>query len=396
MKTSTCLLFLILTQGLFTQMPSINEHNLLKNTSFSSMKNQEDWKKIDSLKIIVEFLNETIKKDESSFILNSDDSTINFVKDLEEKIAHLEKRMSPKELIYLQRLEFYSKKNEGIQKEIAELTSNYKVNDSFLKTSRKIKEKENRLLKNLIKLKNDSLQLEKGYDALFPSWRIYSRNDFFITHYGNELTKTSFVNTIGLNFDDSGSTMQSELITDNLGPLRIAFGSVVSTTKMEESNEEAMEASNEEDAYKRLINGGGNFYLETLLPFLTYSHSNLTVYSFFNLKGAMDIKSFGNNIDTSTGNATLGNTTYFGINSDNKKFNFFIQGNLHYSFGSETFYSNLGLDQNKAFLNGKLLFGLTLDQKIRFTAITNTFGSDAKIRNGKLMFGVQFLPDLSK
>lgn len=350
MKTTTCLLFLILTQGLFAQIPSINEHNLIERSYLSSLKNQVETK---------------------------------------------EKELNFNEKIYLKKYYYYNEEIKKLESEIETKVS--EINPTNIdKILREIKQKKNQIEKNQINWKNDSIQLVKGYDVLFPSWTINARDDFFESHYGNTLTKTGFVNSIGLNFNDSGSTMQSELVTDNLGPLRIAFGTVVSTTKTEDSNEETIEASNEEDAYKRLINGGGNFYMETVLPFLTYSQSSITLYSFFNLKGAMDIKSFGNNIDTSTGNVTFGNTTYIGINSDSKKFNFFIQGNLNYSFGSNAFYENLGLNNEKAFVNGKLIFGLTLDQKIRFTAITNTYGSDPKIRSGKLMFGVQFLPDISK
>jgi hypothetical protein len=390
MKTTTCLFFLILTQGLFAQIPSINEHNLL-----TSMKSQKTFNEIDSLKEVLNSFKTNIKVDPSTPFLGSEIGE-NDVKELKEKIEELKRKLNINGIIFIEKKDFYEKEEDSINAIIKELGLKYKGNDDLNKLLREIKQKKNQILKNKIKRKNDSIHLVNGYNVLFPSWKIYARDDFFESHYGNTLTNTGFVNSIGLNFNDSGSTMQSELVTDNLGPLRIAFGTVVSTTKTEDSNEETIEVSNEEDAYKRLINGGGNFYLETVLPFLTYSQSSITLYSFFNLKGAMDIKSFGNNIDTSTGNGTFGNTTYIGINSDSKKFNFFIQGNLNYSFGSNAFYENLGLKNEKAFVNGKLIFGLTLDQKIRFTAITNSFGSDPKIRSGKLMFGVQFLPDISK
>ena len=116
------------------------------------------------------------------------------------------------------------------------------------------------------------------------------------------------------------------------------------------------------------------------------------MYSYISVKAATDIKGYGNDIDTSTGNGSAGLYLYLGFSSENREFNFFLQGNANYSMGSTEFYENLAIEHNNGFFNGKIIAGLTLKNNFRFTANFLTFGSEPSLRREKITLGFQFLP----
>jgi hypothetical protein len=262
--------------------------------------------------------------------------------------------------------------------------------------------------KEINKIINDRYSKLKSltYSAVLPSLNRKYRKEFFEATYNNDIKNTKYLNSISVAGDKSGAVVQSEIITDNISAFRISFGTVVTATSnnSETQNNSVAKADavkevvkeTEQDAFKRLLNGGGNFYAELILPLLTTYDGNssdlFTSYSYASFKGAMDIKGFGNNIDTSTGNGSFGINSYIGMSSDSKKFNFFLQGNINYSFGSNEFYKNLGIKNEQGFLNGKIIAGVTLLSTFKVTAIVNTFGSDEKLRSGKVIIGVQVLP----
>jgi hypothetical protein len=249
-----------------------------------------------------------------------------------------------------------------------------------------------------------------GFQWFMPSVKRTNRENFFSSMYNNTTTETHYVNSFALSTDSKNVAAQSEIITDNLNMFRISFGTVVTSTSgdttddtttastrlaAEEDTPEETETA--EAALKRLINGGGNFYLDITLPLVITNDENegwITSYTYTNLVGGMDIKGFGNDLDTSTGNGSLGISSYIGASSDNKKFNFFIQGNLNYTMGSDDFYKNLALRNEKGFLNGKLIAGITLLNTFKVSAILSQYGSDEAVRSGEVAIGLQILPGL--
>ncbi|MFD2941811.1 hypothetical protein [Flavobacterium notoginsengisoli] len=234
----------------------------------------------------------------------------------------------------------------------------------------------------------------------FPSWKKVNRKKFFHDMYSNKTDKTILLNSFAMNANSDASAVQTEVITDNMWALRISFGSVLSISNSksadtEQTPEDQTKKETEQEAFSRLINGGGNFYLDVILPVFTTNQNNgdqITFYGYANLRGAMDLEGFSSNVNTSTGNGTLGLNAYLGISSDNKKFNFFVQGNTNYTVGTTDFYNNLGLDNQKPFVNGKIIAGVTMLNQFRISAIVNAFGSDEKIRSSKVVVGVQVLP----
>jgi len=234
----------------------------------------------------------------------------------------------------------------------------------------------------------------------FPTVKKVNRKNFFHDMYSNKTDKTILLNSFALNGNSDASAVQTEVITDNMWGLRLSFGSVLSvsnskTNDSEEAPTDQVEKETEQEAFSRLINGGGNFYLDIILPVFTTNPNNgdqITFYGYANLRGAMDLEGFSSNVNTSTGNGTFGLNAYLGVSSDNKKFNFFMQGNASYTVGTNEFYSNLGLSKEKAFLNGKIIAGVTMLNQFRLSAIISAFGSDEKIRSSKVAIGIQVLP----
>ncbi len=240
-----------------------------------------------------------------------------------------------------------------------------------------------------------------NYNWFLPTKNIEQRDKFFAELYNKDSDNTKYLNSLAINTNFDGASAQSELITDKLNWFRVSFGSVIAAqNEAEESDSPDEETSGEketqEEAFTRLINGGGNFYLSFELPLITTYNGNsndiMIGYLFFQMKAASDIKGFGNNIETTTANGSFGFNGYIGASSENKNFNFFLQANLDYSFGTKDFYSNLGITNERGFLNGKLITGLTFLQKFRLSAVVSAFGSEKSIRNEKIAVGLQILP----
>jgi len=240
-----------------------------------------------------------------------------------------------------------------------------------------------------------------NYSWFLPTATTDGRDKFFAELYNKENDSTKYLNSIAINTNFEGASAQSELISDNLNWFRVSFGSVIAAQNEAEESDSPDEETSEkketqEEAFTRLINGGGNFYLSFELPLLTtyngQTNDLMIGYLFFQMKGATDIKGFGNNMETSTANGSFGFYGYLGASSENKNFNFFLQGNLDYSFGTKDFYSNLGITNERGFLNGKLITGVTFLQKFRLSAIVLAFGSDKSIRNERIAVGLQILP----
>lgn len=255
---------------------------------------------------------------------------------------------------------------------------------------------------DLQKERDEKLAALGRFPWFFPSWKKVNRKKFFHDMYSNKTDKTILLNSFALNANSDASAVQTEVVTDNMWALRVSFGSVLSISNSKSADtegtpEEQTEKETEQEAFSRLINGGGNFYLDVILPVFTTNPNNgdqVTFYGYANLRGAMDLEGFSSNVDTSTGNGTAGLNAYLGVSSDNKKFNFFVQGNANFTVGTNEFYNNLGLRHEKPFLNGKFIAGVTMLNQFRISAIVNAFGSDEKIRSNKVMVGIQVMPGL--
>ena len=215
---------------------------------------------------------------------------------------------------------------------------------------------------------------------------------FFKKFYYTDGTKTNYLNSLALNYSDSGALAQSEVLADTFGPFRIALGTLVQSNTETPETEEEKEEQQEEDQLENIINGGGNFYIETILPGIIYSNESFAGYLYFNGKFGLGLKGFSDSVDTSTFNSAFGVNAYVGGNTAEKKFNFFVNADLNYNIASETVYDNLNLKEKKPFVCGKLVAGMTFYGKFRLSATFNTFGSDDSLRSGKVIVGIQIIP----
>lgn len=358
---------------------------------------------IANTSVFSQSVNLTRKESESSQKVNNLNTKILKSKNDTEKGSLEEQLKTEKENNPLRKLSekqsnsLIEKKQSEINELITKLDENVgENNEVYDKIQDDIKKKQIELEDLEEEKKVRLAQFDGNYSTFFPSVNKLYQQQFFKSIY-NKDSKTKYINTFGLSANNEGALVQSEIITDNLNFLRLSFGSVITSSSETPTDANEIKEETENDAIKRLIGGGGNFYLEAQLPLITTNNENkgwVTMYTYANVIGGADIKGFGNNLETSTANGSVGITTFLGATSDKGKFNFFVQGNLNYTMGSDDFYTNLGLNEEKGFLNGKLIAGVTLINTFRLSAIISSYGSDEKIRSGNVIFGVQILPSL--
>ena len=388
-------LIILLNFRMYSQVPSINQSGNVSKTSAiinfettlsSKMKELKILKKKQSDKTDTKELSNSISNKQSE--IDAIQTQITAENDKDPSIVNCKKHY---DLLISKKQEEINKLNDDAAAAAGGDT------DPFNSIQDNIKIKQGEL--NSLKDEKEAAiaSINGHYKALFPSVDRLHRNQFFKSMYNKKNDNTKYVNSFALSSNKDGSLAQSEIITDNLSALRLSFGSIISSPSGTPTNPTDSQNQTEAEAVKRLIGGGGNLYLEVDFPLLSTNNENkgwFAFYSYANLIGASDIKGFGNNLPTSSGNGSFGISNYLGATSDNGKFNFFIQGNINYTMGSNDFYNNLGLDNEKGFLNGKLIAGVTLLNTFRFSAILSTYGSDEKVRSGNVILGIQILPNL--
>lgn len=138
--------------------------------------------------------------------------------------------------------------------------------------------KNERKVKILEEQKTSKILRLNKYQWFLPTYRKFDREVFFNDMYNNTTNKTILLNSFTLNSDSNATAVQAEIVTDNLSTFRLSFGSVMSLASSKEetgrSQEEQKKEETEQEAFSRLINGGGNFYLEAVLPLLCTNPNN--------------------------------------------------------------------------------------------------------------------------
>ncbi|WP_291286706.1 hypothetical protein [Flavobacterium sp.] len=409
LKITLTLAFLLILLKVQAQTPSINETK--KKVFENSLSYQKVYKKIieDDLKII-EAEKKLLKEKVASKISEDDKTKISKTiaeKDKEIEILKNKLENPARDILYHEYDSLYTRiikqKRDsiaGYKKVIADRGDKLTLKklDSIAGLVKKKQGEEQQTIQE----KNERLSALDKFDWVLPTWERANRRKFFEDMYNNKIEKLIFLNSFALNSNTDAASVQNEIVTDNLLAVRLTFGSVLSVSSGSKKDGETPEEKEEQDKYKaeqealsRLVNGGGNFYLEAILPLASTNQSNgdqFTFYAYANLRGAMDLKDLNNNVDTSTGNGSAGLNIYMAVSSDNKKFNFFAQGNGNFTVGNRGFYQNLGLNYEKPFLNGKVITGVTILNKFRLSAIISAFGSDEKVRSNKVTVGIQILP----
>ena len=396
MKTNYFLLFCVFgVVSVVAQVPSINMTATFSNEKVSS----SELKKLDSLNSKCTVFKEELanlkgqKSNEQAVIAAKETQ----IKEVEAEI----KKTIEGNYFYQSYLAFYTNQLGKIEGKITKLKADMKLAETDDSLSR-MDQYESEI--QALERDKERLTIERdrklnptthNYSWWLPSKNKKYRDAFFEDTYNNSTNKTNYLNAFAVVGSPNGVTGQSELVADNMGMLRITFGTVITA-----SNDSLSSENTRVEALQRLINGGGNFYFDLTAPLLTTIRGNssddlVNFYAFANIKAASDIKGYGNDLTASTYNTSLGLNLYSDISSENKKFNFFMVANAsYYCLATKEFYEALQIDHTDGFLSGKITIGVTLLNQFRFSANVATFGSETSVRSSKIGFGLQFLPNL--
>jgi hypothetical protein len=211
------------------------------------------------------------------------------------------------------------------------------------------------------------------------------RRSTFKSLYNNEFNKTVFVKSFSYLNGNDNDIIQSVLLSDNIGAFLVSFGTVLNIENKKDDNDENAENQNIE----RLLSAGGNFYLNFELPVYKSSGKIVTYYNHLRLRLASDIEGFGNDIETSDMNASVGMSNYFGLTSDKNVFNLFLQFDSNLYMGTNDFMQNIGVNSD-VFFNTNVNLGITMDNKYRLFFRTN-FASEPSLRTEKIAVGLQLI-----
>lgn len=387
-----------ITSKIYAQLPSIKETNNVLFDKNRALQNLQIEKQKQNIKLLESKVNSlsTSNKSKSDSLKREIDQRVDTLKALK------------KHRIYPNYEKYYN--TIAIQTEKDSIEYYYKLLDD-VKYNKKLSSidsiaififKKEQQIVSLVLERDEKLATLGKFHWILPSWRREDRKNFFSDMYDNKTDETNYLNAFALNGNSDGTTVQTEIVTDNIYALRVSFGSVLSVATAQKEEAKTIEEvqiqnkkETEQETFNRLINGGGNFYLEGILPLASTNQNNgtqITSYTYANVRGAMDLENFNSNIDTSTVNGSVGLNSYFAINSDNKKFGFFVIGDVNFVLGSNAFYKNLGFTRPEGFLVGKIVAGLSILSRFKVSANILTFGSNEAIRNNKVIVGVQIFP----
>lgn len=339
---------------------------------------------LDTLKID-ELYNEIIL---DSSIINLNNIKASYVNELLNNIRGREiETLNPYKVVYD---DLFNKKIDSIQELIDVKIDAIKDKDNIDIVDKEIALIES-LKKEILNLEHE-LKIKNTIFHWFPSIESKYGNAFYKYFYNIKDDKTSFLNSFALNYNDLGAIVQSEIIGDTFGVFRMSLGSVLQSNTISPETEVEKQKQTKQNQLEQLLNGGGNFYLETIYP-VYYSQGNFcSLYGFLSNRTAFSLKEINESIDSETFNNALGINLYLGFNSDTNKFNLFLNGDFNYIIGSKSLYQNLQLAEEKPFLQGKMIIGVTFLSKFRLAATLNSFGSDDAVRRSKITVGLQVIP----
>ena len=202
-----------------------------------------------------------------------------------------------------------------------------------------------------------------------------------------EKNSWSLLNSTGFNFGGSTSSVYTELANGQLYIFKISLGAMIAKS----ANKDTLVAKKDE-AYQRLISSGGNTVLKIEYP-LFYWHgrnNQWTIISRFIFKGTADFPEFGTETDDWAGSTSYGIDFYADIGTDNNKLRFFMNANTNKIKGTDSFISNLGI-QNNSFSFGQLKLGLIFNQNISLSFLISTFGTENSLNNRNIIIGGRVL-----
>jgi hypothetical protein len=210
---------------------------------------------------------------------------------------------------------------------------------------------------------------------------------FFDILYGNEGSRFKPLGNAGINFGSNTASIYSELVSGNLGLLRVSFGSMISS-----NNNDSLNAGKKEEAYQRLVTYGGNTVLNIEYP-LIFMHSRNNQYNLISrliAKGSADLPAFGTSTEEWAGSGSLGIDIYGDASLSNNQLRFFFNFNTNKIVGTDIYRDNLGVS-NSDFTFGQLSIGLVFLENFKISFIVATISSEESLRNKNIVAGGQVL-----
>jgi hypothetical protein len=210
---------------------------------------------------------------------------------------------------------------------------------------------------------------------------------FFDMLYGDEGKRFKALGNAGINFGSNTASIYSELVSGNLGLLRVSLGSMISS-----NSNDSLEEGKKEQAYQRLVTYGGNTVLNFEYP-LVYLHSRNNQYNLISrliAKGTSDLPAFGTSTEKWAGSGSFGIDFYGDASLSNNQLRFFFNLNANRIYGTDIYRDNLGIT-NANFTFGQLSLGLVFLENFKISFIVTTFSSEGNLRNKNIVAGGQVL-----
>ncbi|MCA6068973.1 hypothetical protein JI747_017540 [Chryseobacterium sp. RG1] len=297
---------------------------------------------------------------------------------------------------------YYSKEKENKKKLLTKITDELYI-DSKASTSNKFDKAKIKAKADSIKiLETEISKIENTQDSLymiytkefmatknvnFLNFGVKKSQAFFDVVHGNTGKTFRALGNTGLNFGNETASLYSEIVSANLGVMRVSLGAMIAKS----SNKDSIAVKNNE-AYQRLISNGGNTVLNFEYP-LIYIHSKNNKYNFittFNTKGTADIPAFGTSTSKWAGSGSFGLNLYGEATTNKNEISFFANFNMNMYFGTNTFRDNLGILNNN-FTFGQLSAGLIFLQNFKISFIIATLTSEGNLRNRSVTVGGQVI-----
>ncbi|MEQ7801804.1 hypothetical protein ABDJ41_18560 [Pedobacter sp. ASV1-7] len=193
----------------------------------------------------------------------------------------------------------------------------------------------------------------------------------------------------GFNIGDQSGSIYSELVSGNLGMLRVSLGAMVSA-----SNKKNDEEAKKQEAYQRLVSNGGNTILSFEYP-LAYLHNRTNQYNLISrliAKGTGDLPAFGTNTEKWAGSGSVGIDVYGDAALSNNALRFFFNLTGSNIYGTGVYRDNLGIS-SKQFTFGQLSLGLVFLKNFKVSVIVATFSSEGSLANRNPVLGGQILTE---
>ncbi|HLA56582.1 MAG TPA: hypothetical protein VK623_10800 [Flavobacterium sp.] len=220
----------------------------------------------------------------------------------------------------------------------------------------------------------------------FLNFGKYRSSAFFNMLYGNG-NKFKTLGNAGVSFGNNTGSIFSEIVNGNLGIVRVSLGTMVSNSESENPEEEQ-----NEEAYQRLVNYGGNTVLNFEYPIM-YFHSRNSQYNLISrlmAKGTADFPAFGTKTEEWAGSGVFGVDLYGDASVSNNSLRFFFNCNINKIYGTDIFKENLGIPHND-FSFGQLTLGLVFLENFKISFTVATFSSEESLTNRNVIAGGQVL-----